>query len=195
MSNMYNSKIKIKKERIGPAGQKILLILLAGASLSLTRRPDQYFRILKSAAKEWRKINQRTLKKAIYRLYQSQMIDYKEDKNGLVTLVLSERGKKRILKFDLDKMEIKKPPRWDGFWRIIAFDIPEEKNKARKALVSKMKELRFYPMQKSVFLYPYDCKNEIDFILEIFEIKPYVRYIVAKDIDIALDLKQRFKLS
>ena len=50
-------------------------------------------------------------------------------------------------------------------------------------------------MQKSVFLYPYDCKNEIDFILEIFEIKPYVRYIVAKDIDIALDLKQRFKLS
>jgi len=192
---VYKSKIKIKKERIGPAGQKILLILLAGASLSLTRRPDQYFRILKSAAKEWRKINQRTLKKAIYRLYKSQMIDYREDKNGLVTLVLSERGKKRILKFDLDKMEIKKPSRWDGLWRIIAFDIPEEKNKARKALVAKMKELGFYPMQKSVFVYPYDCKNEIDFILEIFEVKPFVRYIIAKDIDITLDLKQKFKLS
>ncbi|KKS46111.1 hypothetical protein A2567_00625 [Candidatus Azambacteria bacterium RIFOXYD1_FULL_42_11] len=192
---MYKAKTGIKKERIGPVGQKILLILLAGASLSLTRRPDHYFRILKSAAKEWRKINQRTLKKAIYRLYQSQMIDYKEDKNGLITLVLSEKGKKRILKFDLDKMEIKKSSRWDGFWRIVAFDIPEYKNKARKALVSKMKELGFYPMQKSVFVYPYDCKNEINFILEIFEVKPYVRYIIAKDIDITMDLKQRFKLS
>ncbi|KKS75321.1 MAG: hypothetical protein UV48_C0014G0004 [Candidatus Azambacteria bacterium GW2011_GWA2_42_9] len=60
---MYKAKTGIKKERIGPVGQKILLILLAGASLSLTRRPDHYFRILKSAAKEWRKINQRTLKK------------------------------------------------------------------------------------------------------------------------------------
>ncbi|KKS75320.1 MAG: hypothetical protein UV48_C0014G0003 [Candidatus Azambacteria bacterium GW2011_GWA2_42_9] len=58
-----------------------------------------------------------------------------------------------------------------------------------------MKELGFYPMQKSVFVYPYDCKNEINFILEIFEVKPYVRYIIAKDIDITMDLKQRFKLS
>ena len=191
---MYKSKTGIKKARLGPAGQKILLILLAGVSLSLTRRPDHYFHVLKSADKEWRKINQRTLKKAVHRLYQSQMIDYKEDKNGLVTLVLSEKGKKRVLKFDLDDMKIKKPSKWDGFWRIIAFDIPEDKNKARKALVSKMKELGFYPMQKSVFVYPYDCKNEIDFISEIFEIKPYVRYIIAKDIDIVLDLKQRFKL-
>ena len=192
---MNEQKAKIKKERLGPVGQKILLILLAGASLSLTRRPDQYFRILKSATKEWQKINQRTLKKAISRLYKSQMIDYREDKNGFVTLVLTEKGKKRVLEFDLDDMKIKKPTIWDGFWRIVAFDIPEDKNKARKALVSKMKDLGFYPMQKSVFVYPYDCKNEIDFITEIFEVKPYVRYIIVKDIDVALDLKQRFNLS
>lgn len=191
---MYKHKLKIKRERLGPAGQKILLILLAGAALSLTRRPDSYFRVLKSAAKEWQKINRRTLKKAIHRLYQSQMIDYWEDKKGLANIVLSEKGKKRVLKFDLENMKIKKPARWDGFWRIIAFDIPEDESKARKALVSKMKDLGFYPMQKSVFVYPYDCKNEVDFISEIFEIKPYVRYIVAKGIDVALDLKQKFKL-
>ena len=90
---MNKQKAKIKKERLGPVGQKILLILLAGASLSLTRRPDQYFRILKSATKEWQKINQRTLKKAISRLYKSQMIDYEEGKNGFITLVLAEKGK------------------------------------------------------------------------------------------------------
>jgi len=191
---MYKSKIIIKKERLGPVGQKILLILVAGVSLSLSNRPDKQFHILKSATKEWQKINQKTLKKAIQRLYLSRVIDYREDKSGVVTLVLSDKGKNQILKFDLGKIEIKKPVKWDGLWRIIVFDIPETMNKARKALVLKMKDLEFYPLQKSVFVYPYDCKKEIDFIIEIFEVKPYVRYIIAKDIDVSLDLKQKFNL-
>ena len=185
---------KFKRERLGPTAQKVLLLLIAGASLSLTRRPDYYFRVLKSAAKEWRKINQRSLHKAIRKLYQSQMIDYKEDKTGVATIVLASRGKKRILKYDLDNMKINKPSKWDGYWRIVVFDIPEDEKKARSALRVKLKDLGFYPMQKSVFVYPYDCKDEINFISEIFDIKPYVRFIIAKDIDISLNLKHKFKL-
>ena len=99
----------------------------------MTRRPDYYFRVLKSAAREWGKINQRTLYKAIRKLYQSQMIDYKEDKKGIATITLSLSGKKRILRYDLDNMKIKKPLKWDGYWRIVVFDIPEDE-KRREAL-------------------------------------------------------------
>ena len=49
-------------------------------------------------------------------------------------------------------------------------------------------------MQKSVFVYPYDCQDEVYFIAELFDIKPYVRFIVAKDIDISLHLKHKFGL-
>ena len=96
-------------ERLGPKAKKILLLLEAGIVLSLTRRPDVYFSILKKAAKEWKKINERNLRDAIRRLYKSKLIDYKENKDKTVTIILSEKGKKRILKYDLDKIQIKKP--------------------------------------------------------------------------------------
>ncbi len=190
--NLYN--ILILMERMGSMSKKILLLLIGGTSLSLTRRPDAYFRVVKNITKEWRKINERNLRIAIKNLYKSKMIDYKENSDGTVNLVLAEGGKDRILKYNLDKIEIKKPIQWDKLWRLVIFDIPEDKNMGRKALGAKLKELGFYPMQKSVFIHPYECKNEIDFSTEIFELAPFVRFLRVKDVDIELDLKERFHL-
>ena len=192
MSTKLN-KLKIKKERFGPTMQKILVILGAGFSLALTNRPDQTFRVLNAAAKEWNKINRRALYETIRKLYQSKMVGYKEKSDGTVTLTLNNNGKKKALEYNLDKLEIKKPEVWDGFWRIITFDIPENKKRARDALAVKLKALGLMPLQKSVFVYPYDCRDEIQFVTEIFEVTPYVRFIVAKEIDTALHLKQKFR--
>ena len=181
-------------KKLGPTSKKILLLLEGGLALSLTRRPDIYFSIVKKIAKEWKKINERSLRDSISKLYKSKMIDFRENQDGTVLTVLTNKGKKQILKYDIDKIEIKKPARWDKLWRLVVFDIPEDKNLGRKALAAKLKELGFYPMQKSVYIYPYECKDEIDFITEIFELSPYVRFLRVKDIDIELDLKERFYL-
>ena len=194
--NLYiilNTKLNEMK-RMGPMSKKILLLLIGGASLGLTRRPDAYFRIVRGIAKEWRKINERNLRTAIKNLYKSKLVDYKENTDGTVKIILTKVGRSRILKYDLDKIEIKKPSHWDKLWRLVVFDIPEDKNLGRKALAAKLKELGFYPMQKSVFIHPYECKNEIDFITEMFELAPYVRFLRVKDVDIELDLKERFHL-
>jgi len=181
-------------KKLGPTSKKILLLLEGGLALSLTRRPDIYFSIVKKIAKEWKKINERSLRDSIRKLYKSKMIDFRENQDGTVLTVLTNKGKKQILKYDIDKIEIKKPARWDKLWRLVVFDIPEDKNLGRKALAAKLKELGFYPMQKSVFIHPYECKDEIDFITEIFELSPYVRFLRVKYIDIELDLKERFYL-
>ena len=181
-------------ERMGSMSKKILLLLIGGASLSLTRRPDQYFRIVRKIAKEWKKINERNLKRTIRGLYRSKMVDYKENNDGTVNIVLTDNGKKKILKYDLDKIKVKRPIIWDGIWRLVIFDIPEDERRGRVALVEKLKELGFYPMQKSVFIYPYECKNEIDFITELFDLSPYVRFLRVKNTDIDLDLKNKFHL-
>lgn len=160
--------------------------------MSLTRRPDRYFRIIGSAAKEWQKINQRSLHEAIKKLYQSKMIDCKDNGDGITLLTISDNGKNRILKYNIENLKIKKPKRWDGLWRIVIFDIPESKKKARDAVSGKLKAIGMMPIQKSVFICPYNCKDEIDFITEIFEITPFVRFITANEIDIALDLKRKF---
>ena len=181
-------------KRIGSVNKKVLLLLSGGLALSLTRRPDTYFRIVKNIAKEWKKINERSLRESIKKLYQSKIIDYKENNNGTVELILTDAGKKKILLYDLEKLKIDKPPKWDNLWRLVIFDIPENKKQARMAMSSKLKELGFYPMQKSVFIHPYECKDEIDFVTELFNIAPYVRFLRVKDIDIELDLKNKFHL-
>lgn len=188
---MENHSIK----RIGPVAQKILLLLEAGIILSLTASPKAQFKIIKAAAKEWREINRRSLKTAIRRLYQSKLISSHENKDGTITLGLNEEGKKKVLRYNLDKLEIKKPQKWDNLWRIIIFDIPERLKTKRDALVWKLKHLGFSAIQKSVFIYPFACQEEIDFLIEVFELRPYVRFIVAQEIDTALELKAKFHLS
>jgi len=174
--------------------QKTLLLIEGGIILGLTRRPDKYFKIVKKISKEWQKINERALRSAIRKLYQSKLIDCKEKNDGTVSMTLTGNGKKKVLQYNLDSMKIKKPKQWDGLWRLVIFDIPEEERRGRNALAVKLKELGFYPLQKSVFIYPYECQNEIDFIVEFFNLRPYVRLFTVKKTDIELDLRSKFNL-
>ena len=95
----------------------------------------------------------------------------------------------------LDKIEIKKPRKWDGYWRLVLFDIPEKKKVGREALWSKLKQLGFYQLQKSCFIYPFDCRSEIDFISEIFEVAPYINFILAMELEGASQLAKYFNLT
>jgi len=84
--------------------------------------------------------------------------------------------------------------KWDGQWRMVIFDIPEDLRKARDALRSKLKELGFCELQKSVFVFPYECKDEIDFIVEFFGVREYVRYGILRSIDNDPHLRRIFHL-
>lgn len=94
-------------------------------------------------------------------------------------LEITRRGKKELLKYDIDELIIKKPRVWDGKWRVIIFDIPEKRGEGRRALSRKLKELGLYPLQKSTFVSPYECENEIDFIREFFDVEKFVILLKA----------------
>ena len=42
------------------------------------------------------------------------------------------RWQKKLVEYNIDDMEIKKPKKWDGKWRIISFDIPKNKKQPEK---------------------------------------------------------------
>ena len=180
--------------RLGPTAQKILLLLEAGIILGLTQRPDHYFRVLKKAHKAWKEIDAESMHKTIKRLYHSKLIDYHENRDKTVSLVIAAVGEQKILRYRLENMKIQKPPHWDGLWGVVIFDIPERFKKGRVALACALKNLGFHAFQKSVFVHPYPCKDEIDFVVEMFELRPYVRFLVAQEVDVAPDLKRKFHL-
>ena len=73
------------------------------------------------------------------------------------------------------------------------FDIPESEKFAREALREKLKNLGFAQFQKSIWIYPYPCENEIDFVTEFFSIAKHVNLITVK-IDDDRPLRAEFNL-
>ena len=179
--------------RRGLNREKILLLLLGGLTLGLTRTPKGYFKILKNIHKAWREIDSKALKSAIDSLYRSKLLEQRNNSDGTTTFMLSAEGKKVALTYNLENMTVSKHP-WDKKWRIVIFDIPEKLKKVRDALRYHLKRLGFIELQHSVFVLPFECRNEIEYIIEFYNARRFIRFIEAHYIDNELDLKHKFRL-
>lgn len=179
-----------------PIKQKIILLMWTGLALGLAAPVyGKQARILRNIPRELAKVGRRTLRRIVHEFHRDRLVDFGEQKDGSIRIVLSELGVKRALQYDFEKMEIVRPAKWDKLWRLVIFDIPEKKKRAREALRRKLRELGFYQLQKSVFVFPYECRNEIDFITEFFELRQNVRLVTATHITNEAELKPHFNLS
>ncbi|PIQ35935.1 MAG: hypothetical protein COV32_01715 [Candidatus Yonathbacteria bacterium CG10_big_fil_rev_8_21_14_0_10_43_136] len=195
MTTNIHKKTNERLTRRSTLQKKVLLLLSAGLALGLTRNPNQYFRIVREVGKEWEKIERNSLNRTIRSLYESKLVLTKDNHDGTLTLVLSKEGEQLALTYDIENMWIKRPSRWDNKWRIVMFDVPEPLKKVRDTLRMHFKNMEFYEFQKSVFVHPYPCAKEIEYIVEFYEARKYIRFIIATDIDNELELKRHFHLA
>jgi len=186
-------KIKPSSKRCGTVQKKVLLIALAGIAFGLSRSPKQQFKIVTSLPEELRKLGP-SVPRSIRKLYDSKLLKKKINKDGAVTLILSNQGRKQALTYKLEKMKLPKHKKWDGKWRIVMYDIPEYKRSGRNSLRSSIVKAGMCEMQQSVFVYPYECKKEVDFIVELYGLSRYVRYAELSFIDNELHLKKTFNI-
>lgn len=89
---------------------------------------------------------------------------------------------------------IEKPKKWDGKWRFVIFDVPENKRDRRDVFRGFLKSFGFANIQKSIWVYPYECRDQIFYFADQIFMKPYVRYILAQDVTGERDLRRRFGL-
>jgi len=141
----------------------------------------------------WKKFNQSSARRYVGRLEKRKLIKRKM-KGGRSEMILTEKGREELLKYDIDKIKLKNNEPWDGKWRVVIFDIPEDKKQARDALRSKFKHLGMLQLQKSVFVYPFDCKKEIDFVSDFFEVGDDILYLESEIKDIGEKLKKHFNI-
>lgn len=139
-------------------------------------------------------MNHRHIDDVIRGLYQSQLIDIRELADGTTEMKLTAQGKTKVFYLNYATLEIPKPKQWDKKWRVILFDIPEDKKNVRDILRQKLITLGFQELQKSVLVYPYPCSDELNFLIEYFGVRRYVRMLTATEIDVAIHLKKRFHL-
>lgn len=96
---------------------------------------------------------------------------------------LTKKGEKRLNRIALEQISLPKEQVWDGQWRMVIFDIPNTKKHARNTLVGKLTELGCVQIQKSVYVYPHECRREILLLAEHLGVRKHIVYITATSID------------
>lgn len=130
-----------------------------------------------------RKIDIARINQELKRLHKRGLIEIIKRKNGIVAVTLTKEGKRKLARYQIDLLEIEKPKKWDGKWRIIIFDIPVKKNIARELLRRKMKNLGFYKLQASVFVYPFPCYEVVKFLRDYFGVSSEVEYLEVESLE------------
>jgi DNA-binding transcriptional regulator PaaX len=116
-------------------------------------------------------------------LQKRELIDYKESKGGNVQITITKAGRQKMLSYDIDNIHLKKTGRWDRKWRLIIFDVPVAQKQARDAFGRKLRSMSFYPLQKSVYITPYPCEDEIEFLAMIFDVRRHVLILHISDFE------------
>ena len=179
---------------------KNILLTIAITGLVVVAATSPYFLIglakvlLRNKKYHGSKENEEKVVRSLRGLKKNNMFIVKDQGDGNFVVQLTEKGKEKVEEINFDNLTIKKPNKWDGRWRVVTFDIPENRKPARDALRSKMKELKFYQLQKSVFICPYPCEKEILFLCEFFDIFKFVDIIIAEKIHNDGMLKKVFRL-
>lgn len=130
-----------------------------------------------------KKVDIARINQEIKRLHKRGLVEIIKRKNGVSVIKLTKEGKEKLKRYQINKLKIEKPNKWDGKWRIIIFDIPISKNSERFLLRKKIKEIGFYKLQNSVFVHPYPCFEVVKYLRDYFGVSAEVEYIEANSLE------------
>lgn len=118
-----------------------------------------------------------------------------KNRNGY--LRLTAKGQDRLEYWERNSFEKWKqtiPKRWDKKWRILIFDIQEERKLDRDYIRRTLEHIGFVPLQRSVFIYPYDCEDLVALIKAEFKIGHDLIYIIADAVENDGSFREYFNL-
>lgn len=133
---------------------------------------------------------------ALHRLEKRGLVSKHKIKNSRI-FRLSRKGEKEAFFCHLDaQLALYRPKKqkWDGYWRIVFFDVPEKRRRHRDYLRQMLKTIGFKELQKSTWITPHKIPEFLKELLWEERIKHFTRFITVRDIDYDEDLRKYFKL-
>lgn len=177
----------------GTASQEILrACLTAGAFVLAAQSPYFWLRMYRQAF-AGKGFKQKQVYDA-FRYLKSRNLIQIQKHNHQIHIYLTPAGEREAGKYQINRLAIPTPDRWDGIWRLIIFDIPEKLKIKREAFRGKLKELGFYLLQKSIWAYPYLCEKEVKLLREFFNLQPrHIRILEVQKLEEDEFLRSYFK--
>lgn len=107
---------------------------------------------------------------------------------------LTEKGEKKLRQLELSGYKLNHSQKWDKKWRVIIFDIPEKKKKARDQIRRLFISAGLLRLQDSVWVYPHDCEDIIGLLKTDFGIGKDLLYMIVDEIENDKHLREEFDL-
>lgn len=140
---------------------------------------------------KFRQNDKEKFRKEMYRLKRAGVVKKYIDKKGEF-VEITPKGQKWLKKYFTEQLEIEQPVKWDKKWRMVIFDIPDRKKTERDILREKLERLGFLKLQESVYVFPFECGNEIEALKKMYLIEPCVQYVLADRIETEINLIEVF---
>lgn len=192
MKDEKKKRSALQKPRIGPVGEAILAsIAVVGVVSILALFPGVTYAIA-PFIKNKKYPRKQTIQNSVESLVKAGFVSKKINKNGIVTLELTRKGKWEALLHTRSFDE--KKEKWDMLWRVIIFDVPQTKSKLRYELRRAMKLYGFKMLQQSVWVYPYACDNFIGVLKKHLGLSHDVLYMKVAFIENDKQLRNEFEL-
>lgn len=107
---------------------------------------------------------------------------------------LTAKGQRELIRHAFVRYQFPEHAEWDKKWRVICFDIPEDRKYVRHVIHQKLIEIGFYRFQDSVYITPHRCDEILGLIQQTFFLKKQVRGMVVTELDDEKALLAHFKL-
>lgn len=116
------------------------------------------------------------LSKAIARLRKNGLVAQEKADQGEIILKLTDEGKAATL------LMVEDNEQWDGKWRVVIFDIPEQKRLIRDLFRRNLKKWGFKHLQKSVWISKKHVTEKIISYIKYLKIEDWVLVIESDKI-------------
>ncbi len=140
-----------------------------------------------------RPIKKFELNRSIKRLLDRGLLK-KQLRRNTEYLELTDAGKRVLLKYQLEGLSKSQHKKWDGKYRVVIFDISEQRKKTRDHLRRILRSFGFICLQNSVWIYPYHCEEIIELLKQYLDLKGEVIYMTVESIENDERLKESFGL-
>lgn len=159
------------------------LVVTTGSLAAGVVIPNLLIALDKPLGKFWRHMDKKQKERELRRIISYMKSTRLLSENYKHGLQITDKGRKRLNQSEFDSLRVKTPRKWDGRWRLIIYDVPEEYKEARKAFAVKLNKLGFYQLQRSAWLHPFPCREAIEIISSYYQIDKYISYIETVKID------------
>ena len=123
----------------------------------------------------------RKVTRSFYYLKERGYVSFSADNN--LDIQITDKGKAKLKDLYFKSLSVPKQF-WDGKYWQVAVDIPTKEHRdGADALRRHLKRMSFYPLQRTLWFYPFDPRKQIDILADTYRIAQFVTVMKIAKMD------------